>query len=164
MILATYLPFYRAHEIELFFLKNISIIKPKFSIIYIDQVFNNKQVELLRKVLPEGVEVRFGNWRNRNDTWIAMLTEFSQTGITPVVVVDSDNVVDETFLTFHRELMRNPIYTVLDKETWETGAHAILSRSRLIGRINGKPVYAYKVFGGFRTVLRGGPPFFIGPK
>jgi hypothetical protein len=165
MILATYLPFFRVHEIELFFLKNISIIKPKFSIIYIDQVFNNKQIELLRRVLPEGVEVRFGNWRNRNDTWIAMLTEFLQAGVTPVVVVDSDNVVDEIFLTLHEKLAHNPIYTVLDEESWQNGAHAVLSRSRLIGDINGKPVYAYKVFDGrFKNILRGGPPFFIGPK
>ncbi|MCG2880686.1 MAG: hypothetical protein L7G96_05120 [Vulcanisaeta sp.] len=87
--MVTYLPFYRIHEVETYFIKNVEVMRPRAAIVYVDNVYHEKQREVLARVLPGNVEVRFGNWRNRNNTWIAMLRDFHTLG-DEVVVVDSD--------------------------------------------------------------------------
>jgi hypothetical protein len=72
VILVTYLPFYRIHEIAKFFAKNIEAIKPERAVIFIDNVYHEKQKELALKSLPNYTGYVFGNWGSRNDTWIAM--------------------------------------------------------------------------------------------
>lgn len=166
--LATYLPFYRIHEINEYFENNINIIKPDKAIVYIDNIYKENQKEILKRILPDHIEVRTGNWRNRNDTWIAMLKDF-HTLSGDFIVVDSDNVVDSTFPKIHEKLRSNPIYTILDFEAWERNPGHFLARSRKIGDIDldGKtrPLYAYKVFdSSIGGIFRGGSLFFIGPK
>lgn len=168
LILATYLPFYRIHEIDEYFEKNINIINPDRAIVYIDNIYKERQKEALRKILPNYIEARTGNWRNRNDTWIAMLKDF-HTLSGDFIVVDSDNVVDPMFLKVHEKLRGYPIYTILDFEAWGRNPGHFLSRSKKIGDIdiNGesRPLYAYKVFdSSIKGLLRGGSLFFIGPK
>lgn len=168
MILATYLPFYRIHEITTYFTKNIEILKPKNAIVYIDNIFHEKQKEIVARAVPETIEVRFGNWRNRNNTWTTMLRDFREFN-DEVVVVDSDNLVEQDLPEIHRNLSKYPIYGIIDEEAWSRGPHHFLARSRKIGEleINGakKPIYAYKVYeGSIRGLFRGGSVFFIGPK
>ena len=168
IILATYLPFYRIHEINEYFEKNINIIKPNKAIIYIDNIYKDKQREILEKIIPDHIEVRTGNWRNRNDTWIAMLKDF-HTLSGDFIVVDSDNVVDPVFPEIHMKLRNNPVYTILEFESWGRNPSHLLTRSRKIGDVdlNGeiRPLYAYKVYDdSIGGIFRGGPLFFIGPK
>jgi hypothetical protein len=69
MILVTYLPFYRLHEVLQYFVKNIEILQPKRSIVYVDNVYNERQNEIIKRIVPQDIEVVQGNWRNRGDTW-----------------------------------------------------------------------------------------------
>ncbi|MGC8584411.1 MAG: hypothetical protein ACP5MH_11910 [Thermoproteus sp.] len=164
MLLATYLPFYRLHEIELYFLKNVEALRPKAAVVYLDNVYREEQRKIVERIAPPGVEVKTGNWRNRNDTWLYMLRDF-ETYTGDWLVVDSDNVVEPHLAEAHGELRRYPIYTVLDEETWSRSPQNLLTRSRQIGAAAERPVYAYKVYdGSWRAVFRGGSPYFIGPK
>jgi hypothetical protein len=165
MLLATYLPFYRIHEIKLYFIKNIEMLKPKVSIVYLDNIYNQEQKKIIEEVVGDyNIEIKTGNWRNRNDTWLYLLQDFyNYTG--EWIVVDSDNIVMPYFLTIHHQLRKYPIYTILDEEAWKNSPKNFLIRSRYIGTIDGVPIYTYRVFdGSIRALFRGGSIFFIGPK
>lgn len=57
MILITYLPFYRIHELLLYFLLNMDLLKVERGIAYIDNVFNPMQHRILTQLLAEtGIE------------------------------------------------------------------------------------------------------------
>jgi len=149
-------------------MRNVEVMKPKTAIVYVDNVYHEKQREILARVLSRNVEVRFGNWRNRNNTWIAMLRDFHTLG-GEVMVVDSDNSVTEDLPRIHSELRSHPIYTILDEEAWKRNPQHFPVRSRKTGELsingNTKPLYAYKVYDDLISVLfRGGSIFFIGPK
>jgi len=150
------------------FMRNIEVLKPRSAIVYVDNVFHEKQREILLKIIPESIEIKFGNWRNRNNTWIAMLRDFHTLG-DEVMVVDGDNSVTEDLPRIHSELRGYPIYTILDEEAWRRNPQHFPVRSRKIGELNingsTKPLYAYKVYDDSISVLfRGGSIFFIGPK
>jgi len=166
--LVTYLPFYRIHEVETYFMRNVEVMKPKTAIVYVDNVYHEKQREILARVLSRNVEVRFGNWRNRNNTWLSMLRDFHTLG-GEVMVVDSDNKVTEDLPRIHSELRDHPIYTILDEEAWKRNPQHFLIRSRKTGELsingNTKPLYAYRVYdSSIGGLFRGGSVFFIGPK
>ncbi|MGC9171211.1 MAG: hypothetical protein ACP5HD_10825 [Thermoproteus sp.] len=165
MLLATYLPFYRLHEVELYFLKNVEALRPKAAVVYLDNVYREEQRKIVERIAPPGVEIKTGNWRNRNDTWLYMLRDF-ETYTGDWLVVDSDNVVEPHLAEAHGELRgRSPIYTVLDEEAWSRSPRNFLARSRPAGTAAGRPVYSYKVYdGSWRGLLRGGSLYFIGPK
>ncbi len=169
VVLITYLPFYRIHEISEYFIKNIEIISPRTAIAYIDNVYHERQKEIISKVLPSNIDVITGNWRNRNSTWITILKDFFNFN-DEIMVIDSDNIVEQTFPQIHSELRRmNMIYTILDEETWKRNPRHLLVRSRKVSEIkvnNGtKPIYAYRVYdGSINAIFKGGSIFFIGPK
>ena len=150
------------------FMRNIEVLKPRSAIVYVDNVFHEKQREILLKIIPESIEIKFGNWRNRNNTWIAMLRDFHTLG-DEVMVVDSDNRVTEDLPRIHGELRGHPIYTILDEEAWRRNPQHFLIRSRKISELNingnSKPLYVYRVYDNSMSGLfRGGSVFFIGPK
>jgi len=160
--LVTYLPFYRVHEIELYFKKNVEILEPKSAIVYIDNIYNNMQKKLLEKFRESFGDVEFivGNWRNRNNTWLNILRdgwEYNQ----ETVAIDSDNVVDSIFLDIHRELGTASIYTVLDIDAWERSPQQFLRRSRFFTKIAGKDVYLYRVLN-LGRLLEVDPSFSLG--
>ena len=168
--LVTYLPFYRIHEINEYFMRNVELMRPRNAIVYIDNVYHERQKEIIGRAIPNSVEVRLGNWRNRNNTWLAMLREFNSVN-DEVIVVDSDNVMDKSMPLIHEELRKYPLYSILDEEAWTTVPWKFLIRSRRIGGIvinnEERPLYAYKVYDdAISNVFRGirGPTFFIGPK
>ena len=151
-------------------MRNVEVMKPRAAIVYVDNVYHEKQREILARVLSGNVEVRFGNWRNRNNTWIAMLRDFHTLG-GEVMVVDSDNSVTEDLPRIHSELRGYPIYAILDEEAWRREPQRFLIRSRKIGELNingnTKPLYVYKVYdGSISGLFRSGrgPTFFIGTK
>jgi len=163
MKLVTYLPFYRVHEVIEYFDKNVREIKPEEAIVYVDNVFHARQIEILKKIVPDSITVKTGNWRSRSATWFTMLRDLQ--GSNEVAIMDSDNIIDSSFVEANSQ-MPYSMYTVLDREAWSRGAPNIMARSRLIGEINVKenkiPVYAYKIYE--PNLLRKGTVIFIGPK
>ena len=170
MILATYIPFYRIHEVLLFFAKNCEIISPRECWVFVDNVYHEKQKELLRKIFPDSYWVFTGNWRNRTETWLEMIRHASATG-EECVVVDSDNLLEDSFKEIYSALKDAPLYTLMNIEAWsnEEARATYLRRSRKIGEISvrgeTRPLLLYKVYEGpGASIFRGGSPFFIGPK
>jgi hypothetical protein len=96
MILATYLPFYRLHEVTQYFMKNVEILQPKHVIVYVDNVYNEGQNEIIEKIVPQDIEVVQGNWRNRGDTWFKILRDLHNFN-EEILIIDSDNIVDQNF-------------------------------------------------------------------
>jgi hypothetical protein len=158
MILVTQLPFYRIHEIDLYFLKNVEILKPEESIVLIDNVYHEKQKEILKRILPADVSVRYGNWRNRHETWLDIFSEFNGSTL---VAVDSDNVV-EPHLREIIGILNEPVVGIVDLETWnnEKSRNELLRRSRKYYEVNGLPIYRFPVI----SKKKGDAFFFFGPK
>jgi hypothetical protein len=163
VVLVTYLPFYRLHEVVEFFAKNVEIVKPSKAIAFIDNVYHEKQKEKALKLLPHELEYVFGNWGSRNDTWIAMLrklrNDYSIKG--DVIFVDSDNILTKDFLKYHELLASYGLYGVLDYESWFLGAENLIKRS--IRKDYEHTIFMYKVYEP-KNYFKGGPPFFWGPK
>ncbi|ABW00867.1 hypothetical protein [Caldivirga maquilingensis] len=158
--LITYLPFYRIHEVIDYFMVNAKLLNVKHRIVYVDNVFKDRQVELLRRILPEDVEVRYGNWRDRNLTFMRIIRDAKEEGL-DALVVDSDNLLEDELAEADHELISKfNYYTVLDHET--KGRAIFLSRSIKLGdiNVNGRSieVYGYRIPGFWKAI------FFIGPK
>ncbi|MEM0184085.1 MAG: hypothetical protein QXU93_10950, partial [Thermoproteus sp.] len=128
-------------------------------------IYTDKQINILNKLIPEYIEVKTGNWRSRGGTWFAMLRDLHQLS-DGALFVDSDNILDHDFAKIHAEASADPIYTVLDEEAWTNNARQFLSRSRSGGRkIGDRDVYLYRVYDpSISAIFRGGSLFFIGPK
>ena len=159
--LVTYIPFYRIHEVFDYFLANAQIIKPKRKIVYVDNVYTDRQVILLRRILPEDVELKWGNWRSRGGTWFAILKDHHEIG-GEILVVDSDNILSDSYMEVHNCLSKYPIYTILNFESYSPDS-LFIKLSRLVEAQC--KAYLYRVYRGSLGALLGrGPPFFIGPK
>jgi len=158
--LITYLPFYRVHEVVDYFMVNARLLGVRRRLVYVDNVFKDRQLELLRRIIPEEVEVRYGNWRDRNLTFMRIVRDAREEGL-DALVVDSDNLLEPELASADGELVgRYGYYTVLDHET--KGRSLFLERSVKLGevKVNGKSieVYGYRIPGLWKGV------FFIGPK
>lgn len=118
MILITYLPFYRIHELLLYFLLNMDLLKVERGIAYIDNVFHPMQHRILSQLLAEtGIEIRAGNWRDRNSTFLQIIRDAKSEDL-DALVIDSDNVIDKELMKMDAELVHKYMfYTVLDRET-----------------------------------------------
>ncbi|WP_069808298.1 hypothetical protein [Vulcanisaeta thermophila] len=168
VVLVTYLPFYRVHEVAEYFMRNVEVVKPRAAVVYVDNVYREGQREILAKVLPSDVEVRVGNWRNRNNTWLTMLRDFHAFN-DDIMVVDSDNIVEPVLVEVHGQLRSRGLYTILDREAWDRGPRHFLIRSRRVGDLKlsntALPLYEYRVYDdSLGGMFRGGSVFFIGPK
>jgi len=75
--LVTYLPFSRFFEVEKHFVKNVELLKPKRSYVYVDDVFTSEQEELLKRFLS-GLELRCGYWRNRSSCFMKILMDLKK--------------------------------------------------------------------------------------
>ncbi|WP_188595628.1 hypothetical protein [Thermocladium modestius] len=163
MILVTYMPFYRIHEVLEYFQKNVEAIKPSSAIVYVDNVFHDRQKEMLRNIIPGNMDVRVGNWRSRSGTWFTMLRDLQGAG--DVAIMDSDNVIDPMFSAVH-PLMNYDMYTILDREAWGRGAPNTMMRSHKLGELNVNgttiTVFGYRIYE--PNLMRKGTVLFIGPK
>jgi hypothetical protein len=114
MILITYLPFYRLHEVLQYFVKNIEILQPKRSIVYVDNVYNERQNEIIKRIVPQDIEVVQGNWRNRGDTWFKILRDLHNFD-EEILVIDSDNIADPKLREINHVLLKDyKVYTIAD--------------------------------------------------
>ncbi|MGC8622119.1 MAG: hypothetical protein ACP5U0_09420 [Caldisphaera sp.] len=160
MIIATLLPFYRIHEINEYFIKNSNLINAKEKIIYVDNVYNEKQYSLLRQLF-DGLEIKVGNWRSIGGAYLSILEDIQNFNET--LVIDSDNLLDEDFLVVHNNI-KGDIYTITEHSSWNSKNN--MERSRKIGSINSgnfeRPLMAYKVYSPKLRQL--GSNFSIGPK
>jgi hypothetical protein len=170
MILVTYLPFYRLHEVLQYFVKNIEILQPKHNIVYVDNVYNERQNEIIKRIVPQDIEVVQGNWRNRGDTWFKILRDLHNFN-EEMLVIDSDNIADPKLREINHVLLKDyKVYTIADYGVVGSLLNNFLRRSRYAGEIaidgEKRPLYAYKIKP--RTLKEffswKGSPFFIGPK
>jgi hypothetical protein len=106
MILVTYLPFYRLHEVLQYFVKNIEILQPRRSIVYVDNVYNERQNEIIKRIVPQDIEVVQGNWRNRGDTWFKILRDLHNFD-EEILVIDSDNIADPKLREINHVLLKD---------------------------------------------------------
>jgi len=138
VLLVTYLPFHRIHEVGEYFLRNVQLIGPSEAIAYVDNVFRDEQRDILVRALSDaGVEVRMGNWRSRDVTWFQMLADLQ--GSEDLLFVDSDSVADEHFHEIHRQMEERGMHGLLDREGWVRGGgtgNAFARCSRLLGYIS----------------------------
>ncbi|GGP19247.1 hypothetical protein GCM10007981_02160 [Thermocladium modestius] len=157
------MPFYRIHEVLEYFQKNVEAIKPSSAIVYVDNVFHDRQKEMLRNIIPGNMDVRVGNWRSRSGTWFTMLRDLQGAG--DVAIMDSDNVIDPMFSAVH-PLMNYDMYTILDREAWGRGAPNTMMRSHKLGELNVNgttiTVFGYRIYE--PNLMRKGTVLFIGPK
>jgi len=149
MILVTYLPFYRLHEVLQYFVKNIEILQPKRSIVYVDNVYNERQNEIIKRIVPQDIEVVQGNWRNRGDTWFKILRDLHNFN-EEMLVIDSDNIADPKLREINHVLLKDyKVYTIADYGVVGSLLNNFLRRSRYVGEITidgeKRPLYAYKI-------------------
>ncbi|MFB6470597.1 MAG: hypothetical protein TU36_005125 [Vulcanisaeta sp. AZ3] len=157
--LITYLPFYRIHEVEDYFLKNVEVIGVRRAVVYVDNVYTDRQKAVLSKVLPSGVEVVPGNWRDRNTCFLTIIRDAIEHGDN-ALVVDSDNEVWPDLQMIDDQLISSyGFYTILNNE-----AAGLLASPRVMNlgvvSVNGREVrvYGYKIVGLTKGI------YFIGPK
>ncbi|MDP7982898.1 MAG: hypothetical protein RAK18_06940, partial [Conexivisphaerales archaeon] len=165
VILATYLPFYRIHEVDEYFLKSAKNADVDELMVFVDNVFHPAQRAILERELH--VPFSVGNWGSRGATWFAMLRELGGRG-KEVVLMDSDNVLD---LGFRRiaDRLEGDVYGIIDWEEWNRGARHFMRRSRKVDELDSEggklPVFLYRVYDRSSAgLLRGGAIFFFGPK
>ncbi len=165
VILATYLPFYRIHEVEEYFLRSARNADADELLVFVDNVYHPAQ----RAILERELHVPFvaGNWGSRGATWFAMLRELGGGG-KEAVFVDSDNVLDPGFRKV-ADRLEGDVYGAIDWEEWNRGARHFMRRSRKVSELDsdaGKlPVFLYRVYDRSSAgLLRGGAIFFFGPK
>lgn len=149
MILVTYLPFYRLHEVLQYFVKNIEILQPRRSIVYVDNVYNERQNEIIKRIVPQDIEVVQGNWRNRGDTWFKILRDLHNFN-EEMLVIDSDNIADPKLREINHVLLKDyKVYTIADYGVVGSLLNNFLRRSRYVGEITidgeKRPLYAYKI-------------------
>lgn len=158
--LITYIPFYRVHEITKYFSQNVANLKPNRSIVYVDNVFEDSQKELLKQIFPS-VELRTGNWRDRNLCFIQILKDMKSEP-SNALVVDSDNILEQGFQELDDALLKTgyTYYTVLDHECPIPKKY--FSRSVKLSELEANGVrlivYGYRITGVWTGV------FFLGPK
>jgi hypothetical protein len=165
-VLVTYVPFDRFHEILRWQLKNAEKLGADSVVAYVDGVFDEGQLEVLRKAVGGApVEIRHGLWRSRGGTWFSIMSH-QIASETAYVVVDSDNEVVDAYglLEFVRWCggAGYPICGVLDSTALagdEVPEYIRRGTARFV-RIGGLEVGLYRIV---RPLLRGNP-LFIGPK
>ena len=94
MILATYLPIFRAHELRIF-QKNVEMLRPDQVLICVDYFFDERQRDVLRPYLPPGASLIVGNWRNRTSCLLRLVDVIAREG--DGLVVDSDVILAGEF-------------------------------------------------------------------
>ncbi|MFP3290762.1 MAG: hypothetical protein RXO33_03245 [Nitrososphaeria archaeon] len=156
--LITYLPFYRINEIEEYFMINVNKIKALRNVVYVDNVFNEYQKNILKNHFPK-LEIKTCNWNDRNLCYIQILDDMIKEP-TDALVVDSDNLLVDNFSKIDDEMCKlgYGFYNVADS-SWNNFPN---KRSKRIGEINVNglifPIFSYKVYGIYNMI------FFIGPK
>jgi len=110
VILATYLPIFRAHELQVF-QKNVELLRPDQVVVCVDYFFDERQHDMLRPYLPPGASLIVGNWRNRTSCLLRLVDIIAKEG--DGLVVDSDAVLAGDFPDIDRKV-EEPMYHVAE--------------------------------------------------
>jgi len=94
VILATYLPISRAHELRIF-QKNVEMLRPDQVLVCVDYFFDERQRDMLRPYLPPCASLIVGNRRNRTSLLLRLVDVIAKEG--DGLVVDSDVVLAGEF-------------------------------------------------------------------
>jgi hypothetical protein len=158
--IVTHIPFHRFGDVQNYFVKNADETRASRKIVYVDDVFTNKQVEFLKNEIGSLVEVRPGKWRDKNLTILQIFKDL-KTENSNALFIDSDNVLDPGF----RELDSNigeDFYTVFEhgKKSMDTLDRKRVKPLRQV-TAGGKrvEVSTYNVVGGIWKGI-----FYLGPK
>jgi hypothetical protein len=106
VILATYLPIFRAHELQIF-QKNVEMLRPDQVAVCVDYFFDERQHDMLRPYLPPGASLIVGNWRNRTSCLLRLVDIITKEG--DGLVVDSDVLLAREFPDLDRKV-EEPLY------------------------------------------------------
>lgn len=162
LTLVTYLPYNRIFDLKKYFEQSVKNSEPDEVAVFIDNVYDEWQVEILREKF--NFKIYYGSWNSRILTWISILDFFlSREG--SLLVVDSDNVLDKGVREFLKSY-NEKILTFMDWDDWNNGSKGIMPRSERVGEIEfggvKRPLYEYQVYNG--SIFSSGATFFIGPK
>jgi len=149
VILATYLPIFRAHELQVF-QKNVELLRPDQVVVCVDYFFDERQHDMLRPYLPPGASLIIGNWRNRTSCLLRLVDIIAKEG--DGLVVDSDAVLAEEFLDLDKRL-EEPLYHVAESP-WR---HRRVVR---VERRGGVDVYYWRLKALWSRYIQ----VFVGPK
>lgn len=165
--LLTYLPYSRISDIPNYFEKNVSAIRPKRSIVYVDGIRAISDGSVPRSILTTvkeqvnpSFELRTGNWMDRNSCLMRIFMDLkSDVSFENLYIIDSDNLLEPSFQEIDSLMERASFdfYAVMDK-TIKSDANFI-KRSRLVYSQGDLQVWSYRIF---RRSWKS--PFFIGPK
>jgi hypothetical protein len=149
VILATYLPIFRAHELRIF-QKNVEMLRPDQVLVCVDYFFDERQHDMLRPYLPPGASLIAGNWRNRTSCLLRLVDVIAREG--DGIVVDSDVVLAGEFPEIDR-WVEEPLYHVAETP-WR---HRRVVRME---RRGGVDVYYWRLKALWNKYMQ----IFVGPK
>ncbi|MEM1568244.1 MAG: hypothetical protein QW680_01360 [Pyrobaculum sp.] len=152
MIIATYLPIFRAHELEIF-KKNVEIAKADEVVVCIDYYFDERQDKLYQeyaKDFKNAVYIK-GNWRNRSSCLLRLVRYIMDRG-GDGLIVDSDVLLPEQWPRVDAKLDL-PFYHMAH-DVWR---HKRVTRHEVRGGVD---VYYWKVKSLFSRTMQ----IFAGPK
>jgi hypothetical protein len=159
--LVTYIAFDRMQDINTFFVKNIQIVNPKRSIVYIDNVYDDFHKEVIYQTVGNSIEVRTGNWRDKNLCVINIINDLRKESGN-ALIIDSDNLLDPGFgdLDNAMEKLGHDFYTILEHARNSMALEPSRIRElEVIDLPEGKvQVESYKIAGIFHAI------FYLGPK
>jgi hypothetical protein len=162
LVLATYLPFNRVHEVRKYFELSVMAAEPDEAWVFVDNVVDELQVQMLQKEIS--YRTFTGSWGSRVLTWLSILDEAERAGAR-LLMVDSDNVLDRGIGEIARSWGER-LLTFMDWDAWRSGSRGIIPRSMRAGEVEfggvRRPLYRYRVYDG--SLIRSGATFFIGPK
>ena len=155
--LVTYIPFTRIHELDLYFSKNREILAPKRAIAYVD-VKHDWQKEVTKSRAPDWLEIRFGDWGD-GSTCISDVFLDLKKETTNVIIVDSDNILDQNFQDTDNQMVEAGFdyYAVMEVDSPKALVYTKRS-PKILSLKDGTEVRGYKIPG-----LWSGP-VFVGPK
>ena len=161
--LVTYIAFNRMGDIDSYFLKNVENVRPRRSIVYIDNAYDEFHKKVIIQVLGDSVEVRTGNWRDKNLCIINIVKDMRKDS-SRTLIIDSDNLLDPGFndLDEMMEKKGHDFYTILEHErksmmALDSGRISYLE-SITLGDGRKIEVRKYRIAGTFRGI------FYLGPK
>jgi hypothetical protein len=148
-------------DVELYFLKNISNVKPNKSYIYLDEIFSEFQTSILKKIVLADVEFRTGNWRDKNMCIVQIVSDMKDEN-RDLLIIDSDTLLDEGFAELDEKLQANgyDYYTILEhsRKTMYIDPRRVRKVSKIDLPGRSLDVNSYKIAGFSHGI------FYLGPK
>jgi hypothetical protein len=158
--IVTHVPFHRLGDIQDYFSKNSQEAGAKRSIAYVDDVFSEKQEEMIKQQLGPWVEIRSGKWRDKNLTIIQILKDLKSERVDSLFI-DSDNLLDPGFQELDNKIDQD-FYTIFEhgRKSMDTvDPKRVKHLKSITVDERNVDVSSYRIVGGIWTGI-----FYLGPK